>query len=244
MPTPPAPPAPSATEFSGQALAKRFFPGTGKSYDRVVRWTTLGLDKRWKKALLAKVPKDAKNVLELASGTGILSRMVLDHCPQARLVGVDLTDDYQQIAKGRFPDDAARVEWRLGDATKVDVSDRAPFDAVVSCYIPKYVNAVEMVDHLLPLVRPGGIVVLHDFARPHKGIQRWVWRRWFWVLDTFAPKLHPEWSNVFDHTLADLILRSEWIPEFRAAFNRPGWKDQGYQTLSFKSAALVWATRA
>ena len=49
---------------------------------------------------------------------------------------------------------------------------------------------------------------------------------------------------MFDHTLADLILRSEWIPEFRAAFARPGWKDQGYETLSWKSAALVWATRA
>lgn len=232
-----------STELSGQALAKRFFPGTGKSYDRVVRWTTLGLDARWKRALLARVPRDAKRVLELASGTGILTRMLLDHCPQARVVGVDLTDDYQRIARERFASLGDRVELRLGDATVVDVSDRAPFDAVVSCYLPKYVSAQALLDHLAPVVRPGGVVVLHDFARPHRGIQRFLWRRWFSVLDTFAPKLHPEWAHVFDHTLADLILRSEWIADFRRALAGPAWEAQGYETLSFKSAALVWATR-
>src|SRR5688572_22915222 len=169
--------------------------------------------------------------------------MLLDRFPSARILGVDLTDDYMAVARARFASLGSQVELRLGDATKVPVDDRAPFDAVVSCYVPKYVNADALVAHLTPSVRSGGVAVLHDFSRPHHGVALAVWRTWFRFVNRVAPRLHPEWAATFDTSLMQLIEHSRWISDFLTAFRAHGWTDVTKQRLSFRSATIVSARR-
>ena len=170
---------------SGEALVPVIFPGTGRSYDRVVRWTTLGLDARWKRRLIEGLPP-SKNVLELASGTGILTAAILEKCPEARWTGVDITDDYMHVGRERFAASGRDLDFRLGDAVTVPVADRGPFDAVVSCYIPKYVSSERLVAHLTPSMAPGGVLRFHDFTKP-RGVFPWaVWRSWFGLLNLIS----------------------------------------------------------
>ena len=77
------------------------------------------------------------------------------------------------------------------------VADRGPFDAIVSSYLPKYVDPERLLDNVLPALRPGGVVVLHDFTRPAAPIPWLVWRAWYAVLESVAPRRHPEWRNVY-----------------------------------------------
>ena len=60
---------------SGLYNARGFFTERNAStYDQIVRYATIGRDGRWKKNILCKV--QGKIVLDLASGTGILSEMI------------------------------------------------------------------------------------------------------------------------------------------------------------------------
>jgi demethylmenaquinone methyltransferase/2-methoxy-6-polyprenyl-1,4-benzoquinol methylase len=227
---------------SGEALVPIYFPGTGKSYDRVVRWTTLGQDGRWKRRLLSMVPP-SKSILELACGTGILTFRLLARNPGARLTGVDITDDYLQVARAKHAQLGGDVEFRLGDAVTVPVADRGPFDAVVSCYIPKYVDLDRLVAHLTPTVVPGGVLVLHDFTRPRGFVPRVLWRAWFGILNTIAPLMHPEWRQVFDASLTELIRTTKWVRHLREALARHGWTEITTTRMTGGSATLVSAKR-
>ncbi len=73
---------------------------------------------------------DGASVLEIACGTGIVTRHLRDCLPKsATLLATDLNDAMLAYAAQKFgPDDA--VEWRQADATRLPFADSS-FDAVV-----------------------------------------------------------------------------------------------------------------
>ena len=99
--------------IDGRTLPEKFFPGTGRSYDRVVAWTTLGFDGRWKRRLVRRLP-ECSSILELASGTGILTAMLLERFPKARVTGVDMTADYMEVARERLASAFPEASRRFG----------------------------------------------------------------------------------------------------------------------------------
>jgi demethylmenaquinone methyltransferase/2-methoxy-6-polyprenyl-1,4-benzoquinol methylase len=227
---------------SGERYVARFFPGTGHSYDRVVAWTTLGLDARWKRRMLALVPP-SRVVLDLACGTGIVTFALLDRFPSARVVGVDVTEDYLAVARAKHQARGGDVTWLSGDAVATPVAGWGPFDAIVSSYLPKYVDPDRLLDNVLPALRPGGAVVLHDFTRPAALVPRLVWRAWYALLESLAPRRHPEWRPVFDGSLRRLVTASRWAGTFRLALQRRGYQEVRVYRLCFGSAAILTARK-
>jgi demethylmenaquinone methyltransferase / 2-methoxy-6-polyprenyl-1,4-benzoquinol methylase len=227
---------------SGERYVVHFFPGTGWSYDRVVAWTTLGCDARWKRRLLDLVPP-SRAILDLACGTGIVAFALLDRFPSARVVGVDMTEDYLAVARAKHTARGGDVVWLLGDAVAAPVAERGPFDAIVSSYLPKYVDPERLLDNVLPALRPGGVIVLHDFTRPAALLPRLVWLAWFALLERVAPRRHPEWRNVFDGSLQRLVSETRWVATFLAALRRRGYEEVRVSRLTFGSAAIVAARK-
>ncbi|HEV7923701.1 MAG TPA: methyltransferase domain-containing protein [Thermoanaerobaculia bacterium] len=68
-------------------------------------------------------------VLELACGTGVVTRRLRDALPEARIVATDLNEPMLDTARARFSA-AERIEWHRADATGLPFGDEA-FDAVV-----------------------------------------------------------------------------------------------------------------
>ena len=69
-------------------------------------------------------------VLELACGTGILTRILRDHLPaDARLIATDLNPPMMDLAAAKFSSED-QVDWRQADANDLPFDDSS-FDAIV-----------------------------------------------------------------------------------------------------------------
>jgi len=75
---------------SAKNLVPKFFDETGTTYDGVVSYGTLGKDRYWKKKILEQI-SDGSSFLDLACGTGILTRKIAEKFPKAKIVGIDIT---------------------------------------------------------------------------------------------------------------------------------------------------------
>ena len=75
---------------SAKNLVPKFFDETGTTYDGVVSYGTLGKDKYWKRKILEQI-SDGSSFLDLACGTGILTRKIAEKFPSAKIVGIDIT---------------------------------------------------------------------------------------------------------------------------------------------------------
>jgi demethylmenaquinone methyltransferase/2-methoxy-6-polyprenyl-1,4-benzoquinol methylase len=231
----------ASSAIRGRDLAHRFFPGTGASYDRVVRTTSLGLDRLWKRAVLAKIPREARSFLDLACGTGILTFELLRRFPGARVVGVDLTEDYLAVARAKHARRGGAVTFLHGNAETTPVA--GPFDAIVSCYVPKYVDADRMLANVAPALRPGGTIVLQDFTVPKTAFHRLCWELYMALLDPVARVLFREWDKVFDTSLTRLIRTSRWVGEFRDALPHHGFEDLRVDERTFRACTIVSARK-
>lgn len=72
---------------------------------------------------------DPDEVLEIAAGTGAVTRAVLDACPRSHLVATDLNRAMLAHAQSRTPP-SSRLDWKVADGTDLPFPD-ASFDVVL-----------------------------------------------------------------------------------------------------------------
>jgi demethylmenaquinone methyltransferase / 2-methoxy-6-polyprenyl-1,4-benzoquinol methylase len=149
-------------------LMREMFTAIAPKYDFITRVISYGMDGRWKRlgVTQAALPENAM-VLDLASGTGDFSRLVLENLPGARSVAVDLTEGMLQLARAHGLDEAV-----CSDATLLPFAD-ATFDCVFIGYglrnFPCLGTAVHEIERV---TKPGGLMVSLDFFLPHNRLFR------------------------------------------------------------------------
>ncbi|WNZ07539.1 class I SAM-dependent methyltransferase [Streptomyces sp. 11x1] len=108
-------------------------------------------------AVLGLVPEGARRLLDIACGTGIVTRRLAAARPRTRVTGVDLTHAMASRAAARLPGSVV-----IGDARRLPFRD-GEFDAVTSVWLlhllggPEDVRAV--VGECARVLRPGGVYV-------------------------------------------------------------------------------------
>ncbi len=106
----------------------------------------------WARQLLDRLPAVDGPVLDLACGTGALSRELVQRQPQLELHGLDLSDDMLAIARQQCP----QVNWRQGNALELPWADQH-FALVMSQqglqFVPERPAVLREIRRVL---RPGG----------------------------------------------------------------------------------------
>lgn len=215
---------------SNKELVPKFFDRTSESYDKIVSRTTLGKDSYWKKEILKKIPK-CDSILDLACGTGILTQQIAQKIPNAKIVGVDVTPSYLEIAKKKLASNP-NISFVQQDAEKLNLNTK--FDCITSSYIPKYCTAEILVKTCLNHLKPGGKIILHDFTYPKNILVRKIWNLFFVILNRLG-KFAPDWKEVFVE-LPKLIRSSTWVEEYETSMRKNG--------LIVERQSLSWGTSA
>jgi len=108
------------------------------------------------------------HMLDIGTGPGHIPLEICERDPDATLVAVDLAQHMLRLAE-RLRDaspHAARIEFRLGDAKKLDFPDHA-FDAVMSNTILHHIpDPVPFLREAGRVLRPGGVLLVRDLFRP------------------------------------------------------------------------------
>ena len=99
--------------------AIELFAPLGPGYDRVGALLSFGQDPRWRRAMVARIPRDGGHVLDVATGTGLVAERLLAR--GHRVTGLDQSPDMLAVARRRFGD---RVELVEASATAIPFPGR------------------------------------------------------------------------------------------------------------------------
>ncbi len=212
----------SAPVETREDLVEALFHGTGSTYGEMVHFATLGRDKRWKEELLGLMDRPQR-VLDLASGTGILS-LEMARRFDCHVTGVELREEYCVEARTNAAalgiDD---VRFFVSPAEQFMIDET--FDHITSCYIPKYIARLDiLVANLVKMLAPGGRILLQDFAYPEKPWVQNIFDQHFARMQTRAAAEHPDWVVMFER-LPAVIRESKWVETLVAEFTRNGLVD-------------------
>jgi demethylmenaquinone methyltransferase/2-methoxy-6-polyprenyl-1,4-benzoquinol methylase len=189
-------------------LVSTFFSNTANSYDKIVYLTTFGIDRSWKKKILEQITTE-KSVLDLACGTGILTKLIADKIPHAKIIGLDITTPYIEKAKIKLKS-YENISFVIDDAEKFNLDSK--FDCITTSYLPKYCNADILIKNCINHLNVGGKIILHDFTYPKNLFMQKIWNLYFNVLNLIGFFI-PNWKNVFVH-LPNLIRTTNWVTDY------------------------------
>lgn len=220
--------------------AKALFAPLGPTYDRVGAVLSFGQDPRWRRFLVDRLPRDGGHVLDVATGTGLVAKALLDR--GFRVTGVDQSAGMLARAGERF---GGRVDLVEASAEALPFPDRS-FDHLTFTYLLRYVDdPAATLAELARVVRPGGTIAMLEFGLP-RGLWRRPWDLWVGVgLPLAGRLLSPGWHEVGrflgpsirsfharypEHVLLDLWRRAD-VADVRS------------RRLSLGGGLVVWGRR-
>ena len=221
---------------SPKDLVPQFFDKTAHTYDKVVSLTTFGKDKYWKKEILKKIP-NCNSILDLACGTGILTFQIAENFPNSKIVAVDMTESYLNVAKMKLKP-YHKITFLNQDAEKLNLDSK--FDCITSSYIPKYCNPDILIGSCLSHLNRGGKIILHDFTYPKNHLVRGTWNFYFIVLKLIG-YLVPSWKDVFAN-LPKLIRSTHWLADYENIMKKHGLKTT-IKPLTLSTSSILTGTQ-
>lgn len=220
---------------------RRFFTGTGPTYDFMVNFGTFGCDKLWKKKILAHIPTHSTRVLDLACGTGILTFAIAQKFPGCHVMGVDVTKEYLDVARTKAEGlELPNVEFVHRRAE--EASFEKPFDCVTASYLAKYADLETLTQNVNGLLKADGVFVMHDFTYPSNRVVASLWEFYFKLQQTVGVLFYPRWRTIY-HELPKLLRNTPWVPDLVHALRRVGFSLITVERLTLGSAAIVTARK-
>lgn len=220
---------------------RRFFPGTGSSYDHIVNLCTFGFDRLWKQKIVEKIPEGSVRIMDQACGTGILTIKIARRFSQSRIIGVDIADEYLNIAKKKAKARGLNnVDFILGKAE--EVHPKEGFDCITSSYLAKYAELEKLIRNIRSMLRDGGMLIMHDFTYPSNRTFARIWEFYFKLLQTIGSWKYPQWKTVFDD-LPGFLKETRWPIELANSLHRNGFSHITGESLTFGTSAIVIARK-
>jgi demethylmenaquinone methyltransferase/2-methoxy-6-polyprenyl-1,4-benzoquinol methylase len=229
------------TDLSRLEAVYRFFPGTGFSYDRVATICTLGFDTYWKEKLIRLIPRHPVRIIDQACGTGILTIRIARAFPDCEVIGVELRAEYLDIARDKVQAlGLGNVHFILGRAE--DVVLDGDFDCIISSYLAKYAELGILIRNAKKMLRPGGVLVMHDFTYPVNPLFLSLWLAYFVLLRLIGARIYPEWRTVF-YELPPFLRSTGWLSDSTAFLEENSFSQVTKESLTFGTSAIVTATK-
>ena len=155
--------------MSDRDEAPAIFLGIAPQYSWVGAVMSVGQDGRWRRELVSRIGGEpGPRILDVAAGTGLVSRALARRRPDARITSLDPSE--AMLSVGAMQNASARLDPRihpvLGRAESLPFPD-GTFDAVTFTYLLRYVeDAPATVRELARVLRPGGTLASLEFHAP------------------------------------------------------------------------------
>ncbi len=216
----------------------RLFAPIAPNYDRWSGLLSLGQDPRWRGEMVESLDlRDGARVLDVASGTGLISRLLERH--GHKVIALDLSPEMLERAR---PQGTAVV---CAAAECLPFPD-ASFDGLTFGYLLRYVaDPGATMRELARVLRPGGVIGMVEFGRP-----RGFWRPFWWLYTRIGLPLagllaRPGWARVgrFLGPSIDLFYRHHPGNTVTDLWVSAGLTEVRSVQRSLGGGLIVWARR-
>jgi len=149
---------------------EQLFTEIAPRYDFITRALSLGRDRAWKRRLVGVLPDRVPDVcVDLACGTGDITRMIRARYPDSHVIGVDLTSPMLDIARRHV--DQPPIDYRQADMCDTGL-ETASVDIVTGGYALRNAPDLDAAFHEIHrILKPGGTAAFLDFSKPSR---RWL----------------------------------------------------------------------
>jgi demethylmenaquinone methyltransferase/2-methoxy-6-polyprenyl-1,4-benzoquinol methylase len=215
---------------------RRMFDRVAPRYDLANTVFSLGQDRAWRQAAArAAGLADGQSAVDVACGTGALTRELAALAPGATVLGVDFSWEMVRRAAGppgppgvpRTP--SAAPACLVGDALRLPLRDSSVDLVTIAFGLRNLPEPGRGLLEFRRVLRPGGRLVVCEFSQPVVPVLRGVYRRYLTRLMPVAARRltsDPEAYQYLARSIGawpDQAGLAVWLQQ--AGFTRVAWRD-------------------
>lgn len=173
MSTPVTPYSKVSSDGSGSGETKRvqverMFDNISPYYDLLNRVLSLGIDKSWRTTAVKLLPQQAGlHVMDMATGTADLALEIIKQRPEARVTGIDISNDMLQVGRKKITEKGLDPKITLvnGQSEQINYPDNTFDAATVAFGVRNFEDTVGGLKEMCRVIKPGGKIVVLEFSR-------------------------------------------------------------------------------
>jgi demethylmenaquinone methyltransferase/2-methoxy-6-polyprenyl-1,4-benzoquinol methylase len=207
---------------------RAMFDAIAPTYERINRLVSFGRDARWRQqAISAAEVRPDDVVLDICCGTGDMIRTCAAQAPPPKLIiGIDFAS--RMLAYGRYEDLETAIQLVRADGLHLPLADETADVVICAFGVRNFQDLAAGLREMHRVLRPGGRVVILEFALPENALLRWGYR-------TYCERLLPR--------LATLLSRDEtgayrYLPSSIRTFERRGAMAERLERARFTSVKV------
>ena len=204
---------PYNSQQSKKEQVQLMFDNIAPTYDKLNHLFSFSIDRLWRSNVVRKVRRmKPERILDLATGTGDLAIKMAKRIPQAKIMGVDLSENMLAIAaeKVRRQGLDDHIALYQGDAEELHLTDSVVDVVTVAFGVRNFANIEKGLSEIMRSLRSGGYIVILEFSTPRNFIIR---------------KLYSLYSNHFLKPVGGLVSKDkkayDYLPYSIVEFPEP-----------------------
>jgi ubiquinone/menaquinone biosynthesis methyltransferases len=213
------------------------------TYDKFNHLLSLNIDKRWRrKAIRGLSP--ARDLLDVAIGTGDLSIEAMRQHKAMNITGIDLSVEMMKIGreKARKAALADAITFEEGSALEMPYSDSS-FDTVTCAYgVRNFSDLDKGLTEMHRVLRAGGQLMILEFSYPGNPVIRAIYDFFFTRIMPVVGKMISKDPSAYVY-FCKSVKGFIWGDEMAARIKAAGFSEVSYETLTFGITTIYRATK-
>lgn len=220
------------------------FDNIAYRYDFLNHLLSAGIDIQWrKKARKLLAPKQPKQILDVATGTGDLAVELMKLNPQ-RIIGIDISEGMLNIGKEKIARKKLEksISLEVGDSENLRFESET-FDAVTVAFgVRNFENLQAGLKEMNRVMKKGGTTAILEFSKPKQFPFKHIYQFYFkYILPGFG-KLVSRDKEAYTY-LPDSVQQFAEGEAFLKEMEQAGFKHIGHNRLTFGIATLYFGTK-
>lgn len=177
---------------------RAMFDAVAPAYERVNTIASFGRDAAWRRRTIAAADiRPGDITLDICCGTGDMVRALAAHTtPPAHIIGLDFSAE--MLRHGRYNGTPAPISLVRGDALQLPLRNHS-VDVITCAFgIRNFARLQPGLDEMHRVLRPGGRLLILEFANPENPLLRLLYRLYCErLLPLITLALSPERTNAY-----------------------------------------------
>lgn len=225
---------------------EKMFDNIAPHYDAMNTAMSMGQHKRWRnyalKAAIKALPKSFKenrkypDCLDIATGTGDVAFRLHELLPEAKIIGLDLSEGMLEKARLKLSnapvETQERVSFVKGDSTKLPFENKT-FDLVTVAYgVRNFSDLRKGISEMRRVLRDEGVLCIIELSQPHGMFTKLAYRVYSGMLIPLLGRLVSGDKKAYSYLPESIVACPQW-DEMAALLEEAGFHDVKWVTMSF-----------
>jgi demethylmenaquinone methyltransferase/2-methoxy-6-polyprenyl-1,4-benzoquinol methylase len=236
---------PYETSSAKHEQVRSMFNSIAPTYDLMNRLMTFGIYKRWRSKTVKTLRSvGAKNILDIATGTGDLAIKIAKDIDGSHVTGVDLSEGMIAVGKTKVEQAglADRISLAAADALALPFADNS-FDAITVAYgVRNFEHLDKGYAEMLRVLRPGGMLCVLELTPPASPLVKPFYTAYTRGIIPIVGRMLSNDRRAYTYlpeSIAAVPARNDMLQIMRAA----GFTNTAYRSFTFGVCTLYTACK-